>query len=578
MSMPSEIAAQVQTACVFILVGLGSCVNVEAQPRWHNLDAGHYSVGFRLLEERDLARVVRGTDQPRPVRIYLWYPATASPGVLPMRFGRYAALAEGDVWSAEIVGPLHEKLRYSRRALARSLGPDGFEALGEQRVRAFENAEPIPGPFPLIVVGQGLYYESPVAFAALSEYLAGRGFVVATCPLVGTHSPLVKIGVEDLETQARDLEFVIARAREFPHVSPDKLGVMGFDMGGMAGVILAMRNAGVDAFASVPAGILFPHPSGLPRASPDYDPLALQVPWLHAAERWAATPPPGVQTASLFDTAVHSERYLLLIDDLDHVGSTSYALVEGRNAVERYWTAWEAGEVERHETLSRYVSEFFTAFLMDSPESLAFLSRGPRQPVADSKLTIEHRSATPAPITHAEFVDALLTGDAASALEKVRGLRSTNPSSILLKETYLRRLAHSLRNTWGLTEEGTHVMRLNEELNPAPTPTSVAEFTDGGAHGTVFLVAPAFGNLRMSFVKSDFRSLEIAPKTSFALRCRETTVGVFFGEGFADVPRGAWVAFFSRDGMLTVARNRASAAETLNCRTGDAVFISSSNP
>jgi len=215
---------------------------------------------------------------------------------------------------------------------------------------------------------------------------------------------------------------------------------------------------------------------------------------------------------------------------------------------------------------------------MDSPESLAFLSRGPRQPVADSNLTMEHRSATPAPITHAEFVDALLTGDAASALEKVRDLRSTNPSSILLKETYLRRLAHSLRNTWGLTEEAAYVMRLNEELNPAPTPTSVAEFTDGGAHGTVFLVAPAFGNLRMSFVKSDFRSLEITPKTSFALRCRETTVGVFFGEGFADVPRRAWVAFFSRDGMLTVARNRASAAETLNCRTGDAVFISSSNP
>jgi len=470
MSIPNEIEVRVSAivlSCFSILVALGSCIDAEAQPKWHNLEAGEYSVGFRLLEERDLTRVVRGDqDQTRPVRIYLWYPAQALQGVQPIRFGRYAALADEDIWPAETAGPLREKLVYSRRALARSLGPAGFEALLEQPVLAFENSEPLPGPFPLIVIGQGLYYESPVAFAALSEYLAGRGFVVATCPLVGTHSPLVKLDVEDLETQVRDLEFVIARVREFSHVSLDKLGVIGFDMGGMAGVILAMRNVGVDAFASMSAGILFPHPSGLPAAAADYDPLALRIPWLHAAPRRAGTPPPGVQTASLFNMAVHSERYLLLIDDLDHVGSTSYALVEGRNALRGYWTAWEAGAVERHETLSRYVSHFFTAFLTQSSESLAFLSRDP-QSVSGSTITLEHRPATPNPITYAEFVDALLTGDASSAIDEVRGLRSTEPSSILLEDFYLNRLAFSLLYTWGLIDEAIQVSKLNVELNPS---------------------------------------------------------------------------------------------------------------
>ena len=469
MSIPNEIEVRVRTvilSCFSILVALGSCIDAEAQPKWHNLEAGEYSVGFQLLEERDLTRVVHGDqDHPRPVRIYLWYPAQASEGVQPMLFGRYAALAEEDIWPSEIAGNIGEKLVYSRRALARSLGPAGFEALLEQPVRAFENAEPLPGPFPLIVIGQGLYYESPVAFAALSEYLAGRGFVVATCPLVGTHSPLVKVDVEDLETQVRDLEFVIARARGFPHVSLDKLGVMGFDMGGMAGVILAMRNLGVDAFASVPAGILFPHPSGLPAASPDYDPLALRIPWLHATRSAA---PPGVQTASLFDTAVHSERYLLLIDDLDHVDSTSYALVEGRNAVRGYWTAWEAGAVKRHEALSRYVSHFFAAFLMQSSESRAFLSRDP-QSVPGPTMTLEHRPATPNPITYPEFVNALLTGDASSAIEEVRGLRSTEPSNILLNDFYLYRLAYSLLYTWGLSDEAMQISKLNVELNPSST-------------------------------------------------------------------------------------------------------------
>ena len=455
--------------CLSMWVGLGMSLDAVAQPTWHNLEAGEQAVGFRLLQERDATRVVAGpTDQARPVRIYLWYPAAASPGIPPMRFGRYAALAEDDVWPIETIGPLRERMSYSRHVLARSLGPDGFEALGQQPVRAFENAAPLPGPFPLIVIGQGLNYESPIAFAALSEYLAGRGFVVATCPLVGTDTPFWKPDVEDLETQVRDLEFVIARMREFPHVGPDKLGVMGFDVGGMAGLILTMRNPGVDAFASLQSGILFPHPTGLPAASPDYDPLKLRIPWLHASAR--GTPPPDVQAASLFESAVHSERYHLQIDDLKHEDSTSYALAEGRNAILGFWSAWELGGVKRHEILSRFASEFFTAFLMDSPESLAFLSGASQQAMAGpGPFAIEHRSAAPPPITYAQFVDALLTGDAASAIERVRGLRGIEPLHILLKDSYLYRLAYSLLYRWGLSDEALQVSKLNVDLNPSST-------------------------------------------------------------------------------------------------------------
>ena len=119
------------------------------------------------------------------------------------------------------------------------------------------------GPSLLIVIGQGLYFESPVAFAAMGEYLAGRGFVVATSPLVGTNSPIVNVDVQGLETEVRDLEFVIAQARGLSFVSPDKLGVFGFDQGGFVGAILAMRNADVDAFVSVSSGVAGSHTSSL---------------------------------------------------------------------------------------------------------------------------------------------------------------------------------------------------------------------------------------------------------------------------------------------------------------------------
>ena len=113
------------------------------------LDAGEYSVGFRLIEEQDSSRVVsggvRGATHPRPIRVYLWYPAAAARRAEPVRFGRYAALADDDVWPAEIAGELRERLKYANGPLARSLSAADFEALLARPMRAVENAEPAGG-------------------------------------------------------------------------------------------------------------------------------------------------------------------------------------------------------------------------------------------------------------------------------------------------------------------------------------------------------------------------------------------------------------------------------------------------
>ena len=111
----------------------------------------------------------------------------------------------------------------------------------------------------------------------------------------------------------------------------------------------------------------------------------------------------------------------------------------------------------------------------------------------------------------------------------------------------------------------------------AAKPASVADFKDRGAYGTVIRVEPPFGNVQTSFVESDLRSLGIAPGTPFQLRCRQNTFDVLLGQNFGDVPRGEWVAFLSPEGTLTLARNLASAAESLKCEPGDTVFIGPSN-
>jgi hypothetical protein len=423
------------------------------------LERGEHAVGFRLLAERDSARFVTGGDSAtphaRPLRIYVWYPAASAPR--PLTFGQYAALADDDVWPAEIVGPLHERLQYSRRSLARSLSSSEYQALLQRPMLAGENAEPLRGAFPLVVIGQGLYYESPTAFAAFAEYLAGRGFVVATTPLVGTNSPLVKLDVQDLENQVRDLEMVIARARELPLVSRDALGVLGFDMGGMAGLILSMRNRDVDALASLDSDILFQHPSGLPRSAPDYDPLALRVPWLHAM-----TPRGDPVGPSLFDEAVHAERFLLRTLGMNHVDYTSYSLVAGRDELPLMEGA-RPESTDDHRTVAEYVWRFFAATLGNDSSSRRLLMDRPER---GGRMTWEHREPTPPSITYDALVEAVAGGRADDAVRELQALAATNPDHMLLRQLTLERLAVSLMLTWDLATESLPLLRFAQELHP----------------------------------------------------------------------------------------------------------------
>jgi dienelactone hydrolase len=433
------------------------------------LAPGPYEVGFWLLVEEDRSRHVSASDgtgtYARPIRVYVWYPAKAPSK--PMRFGRYAALADDDVWPPEISGHSRDVLKFSRGPLPRSLAPASFEALLQRPMLAAENARPAAGRFPLIAIGQGLYYESPIALAALAEFLAGRGFIVVTTPLVGTNSTVVRVDAQDLETQIRDLEFAIARARQLPFVSGDRLGVLGFDQGGMAAVVLAMRNRDVGAFASFDSGIMYPHPSGLPQAAPSYDAGALRVPWLHTTSSSAMARPQDPGVKSLFDTAVHSNRYLLVTEGMAHVDFTTYGLIPSRRAMPGYWGDPAPESARRQGIVADYLAHFFDAFLRADAASEAWLDRDPKVAFPDSQMTIEHRAAILPSISYDELVREVVRGDAEVAIGRLRAIDEGEAGRAGLDQPHLERLGFSLLYEWGLAKETLPLLAFTVERYPA---------------------------------------------------------------------------------------------------------------
>ncbi len=446
----------------------------ESYPLWGNLEKGPYPIGFKLIEERDHSRTYypkydhdnkpHKGERARPIRVYVWYPAEGS-DTSHMPFAKYFHLALDDFGKRrETV----KKLIWDELPLTRGLSDKSLDVLLNTQTPAWEDAKPRQGNFPLIVFGQGLYYESPLTHCILCEYLASHGYVVATFPLVGTYSRLVKLDVIDLETQVRDMEFVISAVRGCEFVEPNKLGLIGFDLGGMSALVLAMRNTDVDAFASLDAGILFSHPSGLPRTSPHYDAERFRIPWMHMTRTEAVKNVPRNEDINfLFETKKYGDSYLLLFDDTRHVDFTSYSMFGIQKTVPAYWGPAKGSPQRRYKMICDYVQNFFDAYLKDDQKGLDFMNKKlDESDVSEAPFTIEKKSGNKAPPVFDDFVRWIFEESYTKAQQLYMQAKQRCPDSDLLDEAKMNELGYKFLYFWGNIDHAIKIFQLNVENHP----------------------------------------------------------------------------------------------------------------
>jgi predicted Zn-dependent protease len=165
---------------------------------------------------------------------------------------------------------------------------------------------------------------------------------------------------------------------------------------------------------------------------------------------------------------------MLLTPNVGHVDLTIDGRIEGRGpmaAGPAYSQLTPTGS-EAQRAYEPYVLNFLAAFLARDADSradgLAFLSRAPEESVPGWKMTLEHRPAAPASITHDEFVAAVVAGRSDEAISKLRAVAAVEPNHILLNEAYLQRLSANLLATWGLGKEAIPVIEFMLERYPSP--------------------------------------------------------------------------------------------------------------
>ena len=411
---------------------------VESYFEFH-LKPGPYAAGFKSVNQYDYSRTFYyGYDNlgnpvkenARPMQISIWYPADPEKArnAPRMKFKEYLYLMAHELGFP----PLTEKLKKETlEALYYNWGiaPER-EKEEDVLTTAVRDAVPASGSFPLVVYGAAM---NSVSFEndALCEYLASHGYIVVSSPGMGRFTREMGLGIDDVETQARDMEFLLGYMQRFPRVNREKVAVMGFSRGAMANVLTAMRDSRVDALVCLDSALR--DPKHILHESPDHNPDNISMPSLFIISKeipdalWkkAGLAPPKDRQFKFYEMLKYSDAYLLQFHTLTHYNLAS-ALT--RLIVPDPQLSSSREEINRgHSFMCKYVRMFLDAYLKEDAAALAFMARTPAaNGIPDNLMTKKSKTRDLPPPRTSAFLHQL----------KKNGIRSISQHYAQLKKNY----------------------------------------------------------------------------------------------------------------------------------------------
>lgn len=428
-------------ACLLCLFCLSvQITSAQSFPQWGTLKSGPYAVGFRHIQKYDYARQVKpATDftgasngeVAYPIQIGLWYPALNPKKGLPLAYQDFMLLDLKRESLTPITPADRERVRDNVRATAGlpalrlTVSDDVVKQTLETPTASFKDVRPAFGRFPVILVSGTTITTATV----LCEYLASHGYVVLAAPttqaVITRQAAKPQFAIDD---SVRALEYLTAEAHTLPFAEPSKLAVIGVNFNSMGGLIYQMRNMRALAVVSINGWETMRPNNERILAAPYLDRLKMRVPYLNFH---MDQPQVGPADLSLIDSLKYAERFLFVVDGLDHFGLINNPLAFPFSGTKRK-TGYEFLVRSVESFLNRYVKGDISAeqFLRAKPETNGF---------ATVVLKTDWKQAALPPVpTDTEFAQILWEQkDVARATQVYREAKATNPEVQLFGENEL---------------------------------------------------------------------------------------------------------------------------------------------
>lgn len=373
------------------------------------LENGPYQVGFKHYTTFDSSRTYSNfydfstRKTARPIPISVWYPSESVEGSKVLDVLEYMkVLSEEEEWEHLPDDQILNWFYYSNSL-------ENQKHL-EEITSAFPNTPFRKGKFPLIIYASS-FQASSIENFALFEYLSSHGFVVISSPSRGTLTRWFTGNFPmEIETQARDVEFLMNEANKIPNADLDKTALMGFSFGGLANIVVQNRNDRIKAVVSLDGTERYQYQ--LLDKSPFFSPDKLDVPYIHFAQKNIPDQvlkedeiDPELNTIfQLYDSLTRSEAYQLKMHNLSHSYFSALGVLFENRDVRQDKSDLEI--MESYRLVSKYVLNFLRSTLQKDRTATEFLSINPiENGISENLIRFKSKVAEERAFTFQDFND-----------------------------------------------------------------------------------------------------------------------------------------------------------------------------
>lgn len=367
---------------LFLTISLLFGYNLIAQVSFSKLSLpyGKYDVGFKHYIRYDNTRTYERLGDwnkkasARPIPISCWFPSQKQAQNNQMTIEDYMViLKEEEEWEVLPNDRILDWFYYSNS--------DDNKTHLKEKVKAIQNTKPFQNKFPVVVYSPS-YQASSVENFALCEFLASHGFTVISSPSRGTANRFLEGGTtKDIETQARDIQFLINEIGNQSFADINNLALMGFSFGGISNVLAQTMDKRVKAIICLDGSIKYQYQKI--QSSPYFDFSKVDVPFIFMSQKDI---PKDVMkedkidstlntTFEFYDSLKYSNAYYLKFNNMTHSYFSAMGVLFQDRDIRQDKSDTEI--MDSYKWVNIYTLNFLNAFLNKQKKGKLFLDNQP---------------------------------------------------------------------------------------------------------------------------------------------------------------------------------------------------------
>jgi len=461
-----------RTIIIVILVLFQVCfAKGQTSLKKSNLKNGEYNVGFKHYGTIDSTRLYQIENDfnnqliYRPIPISIWYPTIKKNS------------NSNHLTVLEYLEVLKEE--EESKNLPNELLLAWFPELGDtpqnrvhlsETVNALWNAHFLEGKFPVVVYAPS-YQASSIENFALFEYLASNGYVVISSPSRGTETRWLEGGTaKDMETQSRDIEFLLKEIHKYEFIDFDRIALMGYSFGGLSNVLTVMKNKKISALVSLDGTERYNYP--LLNKSPYFNLDRFNIPYIHFAQKDI---PEEVLSSDnipaelnykfqLYDSIHFGNVYSYKFHDLTHSHFGTIGVLFSYR--DKRQDKSDDKIMASYKLLSQHTLQFLNATLKNEESAKEFIENSPdKNGISKTLVSKKMKKSLTKKFDHNDFKELALNQGHRDLIPLYEKTVAKHPS-LKLEEGMLNKLGIQLSFNAGKMEQGIKVFLLAVHIYP----------------------------------------------------------------------------------------------------------------